>query len=72
MVAPVVSSGMGTRAVAPVLAAATVAGGAHPQPRSEEPIVDFTLRLLDGECSGSCAGCQLWGMRPQGGSSQVP
>ncbi|XP_076209282.1 uncharacterized protein LOC143167591 [Aptenodytes patagonicus] len=51
VVASVVSSGMGTRAAAPVLAAATVPGGAHAHPRSEEPIMNFTLRLLDGDPS---------------------
>ncbi|XP_074462991.1 uncharacterized protein LOC141750914 [Larus michahellis] len=51
VVASVVSSGMGTRTAAPVLAAATVPGGAHAHPRSEEPSMNFTLRLLDGDPS---------------------
>lgn len=67
-----VSSGTGTRAAALVLTAATVPGGANAHTRTEESIVNFTLRLLDGECSGSCVGCQLWGARPQDGSSQDP
>ncbi|CAM9550625.1 unnamed protein product [Bubo scandiacus] len=51
VVAPVVSSGMGTRAVAPVFAAATMPDGAHSHHGSEEPIMNFTLRLLDGDPS---------------------
>ncbi|XP_050762881.1 zona pellucida sperm-binding protein 3-like [Gymnogyps californianus] len=51
VVAPVVFSGTGTRAAASVLAAATVPGGARAHPRSEEPIMNFTLRLLDGDPS---------------------
>lgn len=33
--------------------------------------MNFALRLLDGECSGGAVG-QLWGVRPQDGSSQDP
>ncbi|XP_075575053.1 uncharacterized protein LOC142594564 [Pelecanus crispus] len=51
VVASVVSSGMGTKAAAPVLAAATVPGEARAHPYSEEPIMNFTLRLLDGDSS---------------------
>ncbi|KAM6051886.1 zona pellucida sperm-binding protein 3-like [Theristicus caerulescens] len=47
VVASVMSSGMGTRAAAPVLAAATVPGGARAYLRPKEPIMNFTLRLLD-------------------------
>nr|XP_021143829.1 uncharacterized protein LOC110359134 [Columba livia] len=45
VVASVVSSGLGTRAVSPGFAV----GGAHAHPCSEEPSVNFTLRLLDGD-----------------------
>ncbi|KAK2523075.1 hypothetical protein Q9233_010434, partial [Columba guinea] len=45
VVASVVSSGLGTRAVSPEFAV----GGAHAHPCSEEPSVNFTLRLLDGD-----------------------
>ncbi|OPJ75176.1 hypothetical protein AV530_014226 [Patagioenas fasciata monilis] len=45
VVASVVSLGLGTRAVSPGF----VAGGARAHPCSEEPSVNFTLRLLDGD-----------------------
>ncbi|XP_021268800.1 zona pellucida sperm-binding protein 3-like [Numida meleagris] len=44
-----VSLGVGTRTVTPVPAAATPPGGLHTHPCSEEPTVNFTLRLLDGD-----------------------
>ncbi|XP_051490235.1 zona pellucida sperm-binding protein 3-like [Apus apus] len=59
VVAPVVSSGMGTTgAVAPVLAAASVPGGTPARSHFEEPVMNFTFRLLDGGCwsSGEQAG----------------
>ncbi|XP_027325686.3 uncharacterized protein [Anas platyrhynchos] len=45
-VAPVTSSGVGTKVMSPEPAAATVPGGIHAQPCSEEPSMNFTLRLL--------------------------
>lgn len=56
VVAPAVPSAMGTRVAASALAATTKTGEDHAHPSSEEPIMNFTLRLLDGECSGPCAG----------------
>ncbi|XP_066835261.1 zona pellucida sperm-binding protein 3-like [Anser cygnoides] len=47
--APAASSGVGTQAVDPAPAAATVPGGTHAHPRSEEPSMNFTLRLLHGD-----------------------
>ncbi|XP_075626045.1 uncharacterized protein LOC142604308 [Balearica regulorum gibbericeps] len=53
VMAPVVSSGMGTRAATSVLAAATLPGGARAHSRSEEPIMNFTLSILDGDPSAT-------------------
>lgn len=66
-VAPVTSWGVGTQAVSPAHSAATVPGGIHAQPRSEEPSMNFTLRLLHGECSGTCVRPQVGGARPWDG-----
>ena len=56
-VALTVSPGVGTHTVVPVPAAATPPGGLCAQPCPEEPPVNFTLRLLDGECSVLCVKC---------------
>eukprot|EP00076_Gallus_gallus_P045905 XP_025011443.1 uncharacterized protein LOC101751481 [Gallus gallus] len=48
-VALTVSPGVGTHTVVPVPAAATPPGGLCAQPCPEEPPVNFTLRLLDGD-----------------------
>lgn len=66
---PVASEPPGHTVTAPVMSSGMETGRVPAHPHSEEPIMNFTLRLLDGECSGGAAG-QCWGVRPWNGSSQ--
>lgn len=58
--APVSSEPPGHRVTAPAKSSHTETGRVAAHLHSEESIMTFTLRLLDGECSGGVAG-KCWG-----------